>query len=94
MYLSDANLDKEAVRKDILTGRIKRGMYAIMPAAGKDLLDIVPLRDLRQPHLYADEVTIIGLAKGYRRAVLTVQKMICDLYAANKDLDIHAFFDF
>ena len=40
------------------------------------------------------DITIIGAAKGYRRSLRLVEQMIGDLYAADKDMNVHDFFDF
>ena len=95
LYLSDASLSREVIRRELASARPRRWWYVVLPISkGPDLLEVVSLRELVKP-LHRDcDITIIGAAKGYRRSLRLVEQMIGDLYAADKDMNVHDFFDF
>ncbi|MBQ7677952.1 MAG: hypothetical protein IJT32_06935 [Lachnospiraceae bacterium] len=93
LYLSDERIDKDAVRADILREKPKRGMFVlVMPPGGKDLLDIMPAKELNKPIMKDRDITVVGLAKGYRRSVKLAERIIGDAYAFDNGLDLHGYF--
>lgn len=47
---------------------------------GTNLLEIIPVRELRQKHYPKQNLYIVGLAKGYHEALETAAAIINDVY--------------
>lgn len=94
LYLSDERIDKDAVRTEIYNNKPRRGLYVIvMRGDGKELLDIMQAKELLKPLMKERDITVVGLAKGYRRSVMLAEHIISDVYAYDKDLDLNGFFN-
>ncbi len=93
VYLSDDRMDKELIRRQILEGVPGRGLHVlVLHKDGDDLMDIIPAKEIVKSFYQDKDFTIVGLAKGYHRAVRLSEQIIGDLYAAYKDFNIHAYF--
>jgi hypothetical protein len=64
-------------------------IYVVTLASNPDnLLDIIPARELMQKGYPKKDLMIIGIAKGYKEALLVVQRVIEDTYRKTNDVNV------
>ena len=93
LYLGEslqASADK--VVKHIKAGKFLPDVYVIAFASNpKNMLDIIPARELIQKSYPKDELRIIGLATGRKEAVRLVQRLVEEVYVATVDVQIRQY---
>lgn len=55
---------------------------------GTNLLEIIPVRELRQKHYPKQNLYIVGLAKGYNEALETAAGIVSDVYKKTGGFDV------
>ena len=64
----------------------------IVPAKGKNQLEIINSSELLQKHYFLTTTYIVGIAIGYEDALELVEKIVEDVYQKTKRTDIRGFF--
>ena len=91
--------DSVAGKIDRIKWKIKHnaGMISVyviaFPSNQSNLLDIIPTRDLMQKAYPQKNMTIIGLAKGYREALELVRRIVDDTYQNTGTVDVKAYLE-
>ncbi|MGN0142183.1 MAG: hypothetical protein ACI4AD_08135 [Roseburia sp.] len=67
-------------------------IYVISLASnGKDLLDIIPSRELLQKAYPKRELYVVGLAKGYEEALTVAVSIVDEVYQQTGGFDVRSF---
>jgi hypothetical protein len=89
--------DSIAAKEDKIKWKIKHNagmptIYIIAIASNpKNLLDLIPSRELLQRGYPKRNLLIVGLADGYQEAVQVAQTIIQDTYQTNGNVDVYHY---
>ena len=94
LYFSN-NIRKSHKRlmKRVEANKLTFDLYCITYAENEqNLLDIIPVKELKFPHYRRISLTVIGLAKGAEEAKELVARMIGEMYQETGDFRIKEYF--
>jgi len=81
------------MKRRVQTGRILSHLYCVaIPQNEKNVLDIIPARELKQRPYREMAVKVIGIAKGEAEARELVRQMIEELYQKTGGFDAESYF--
>lgn len=79
--------------KRVEANKLTFDLYCITYAENEqNLLDIIPVKDLKFPHYKRTSLTVIGLAKGAEEAKELAARMIEEMYQKTGDFRIKEYF--
>ena len=94
LYVS-SNIEKkkERLMRRIRTNRLTFDLHCIICAENeKNLLEIIPAKELKHPHYQRSSLFVVGLAKGKDEAKELVRVIIEDVFTSTGDFDVRTYF--
>ena len=93
LYVGEgAQKNQKRIQEGIEQGKLLWNVYVLMlPTNPKNQLDILASHYLMQPYYLNQELTVIGLAKGYDEALTVLMRITDDAYQATGTADIRSY---
>lgn len=95
LYVGESILHKtKKIKWKILHNAGQPSVYVITLASNeKNLLDIIPFRELMQKGYPKKNLFVVGLAKGYDEAIEVAASIVDEVYRRTGTFAVRAYFD-